>query len=236
MHLFPKAEPMNIFTLDTSRLPRHFTLFATAMLLLALLGGYLLAQLFAQTGASTAQRSIRLFEIEEQLDDAAISLGRQVQEWKNMLLRANDQALYSKHQQAFKEASIDVQYALLSAKAAMQELGMDMAEIDGLIVEHKSLLSEYLVAYSKLAPHIAESPGAVDLRVMGVDRKLHQRIASVKSGISEYAKRQMSAAPRTLGNRYLMTGLLGAASLFFMALFGYLFACHSVGRHDVTRE
>lgn len=217
---------MQRFAFDTTRLPQHFALFAVAMALLSLLGGYQLAQLFAQVSASTAQRSVQLFEIEERLDDAAIGLGRQVQEWKNMLLRAQDQTLYGKHQQAFKEASIDVQYALLNAKTTMQELGMDTTDIDHLIVEHKSLLSEYLTAYSRLAPHVAESPGAVDLRVMGVDRKLQHRIASVKSAISAYAKQQMTAAPHTQGNRYLMIGLLGAASLFFMALFGFLFAYH----------
>lgn len=173
---------------------------------------------------AAAQRSVQLLEIEESLDEAAIGLGRQVQEWKDMLLRVNDKALYDKHQKAFKESSLDVQYALLGAKGVMQNIGMDTADIDHLINEHKSLLSEYLLAYSKLRPAVKNSPYKVDMQIIGVDRKLQQDIESVKAGISAFAKQQMFRTAETQGDRNLMIGLLGATSLFFMALFGFIFA------------
>ncbi len=211
---------------------RNFMIFAIVMAMLSALGGYQLSQLVSQVNDSSARRSVQLLEIEEDLDDAAIGLGRQVQEWKDMLLRSSDRGVYDKHQQGFKEASIAVQYALLKAKTAMQNIGMDTAAIDHLIGEHKSLLSKYLNAHSKLQTMDGDFPGAVDKQVLGVDRRLQNEITSVKDGISNFAKQQMFRAPETQGNRYLMMGLLGAFALFFMALLGYSFGCLLQGRGD----
>jgi len=205
-------------------LSKAFLIFIAALTLLAIAGGYQLSRIFSQVDQSAAQRSVQLLDIEESLDDAAIGLGHQVQEWKDMLLRANDKLRYDSHQKAFRESSIGVQYALLQAKTAMQDIGMETADIDLLISEHKSLLSEYLIAHSKLKPTVKESFSQVDMQIVGIDRKLQQDIASVKAGISAFAKQQMYRTPETQGNRYWMIGVLGATSLFFMAMFGFVFA------------
>ncbi|MDD2928898.1 MAG: hypothetical protein PHY50_03655 [Sideroxydans sp.] len=191
---------------------------------LAALGGYQLSQLFLDVDVSSAKRSVQLFEIEEYLDDAAIGLGRQIQEWKNMLLRANDQSQHARHQQGFKEASIAVQFALMQSKAIMLEIGMQTTDIDRLIADHKVLLTDYLQAYAGLRPAEAESRVRVDKQVLGVDRALQGRIVQLKSGISEYAKQQLARAPQTQGRRNLMIGLLGTVSLFLMAVLGFVFA------------
>jgi hypothetical protein len=198
-----------------------FLLLAVA---LAALGGYQLSQLFHEVDVSSAKRSVQLLEIEERLDDAAIGLGRQVQEWKDMLLRVQDSVQHAQHQQGFKEASIAVQHALLEARTNMLDIGMETADIDGLIAEHKSLLSEYLQAYSGLRSAEADSGHRVDKRVLGVDRKLQARIVQVKSAISAYAKLQLARAPQTQGSRNVMVGLIGTISLFMMAMLGFVFA------------
>lgn len=198
--------------------------FVALAVCLSALGGYLLSQLFLEVDVSSAKRSVQLLEIEEYLDDAAIGLGRQIQEWKDMLLRAEDSSLYIKHQQGFKESSIAVQYALMKAKTLIVEIGMETADIDQLITEHKSLLNEYLQAYAGLKLDEAESRNKVDRKVLGVDRALQERIVLLKSAISEYAKQQLTRAPQTQGDRNLMVGLLGAVSLMLMAGLGFVFA------------
>ncbi len=207
-------------------LRRTFLKFLAVIALLSALGGYQLSHLISKTNESSAQRSVQLIKIEEHLDDAAIDLGRQVQEWKDMLLRAEDKELYGKHLAAFKEASIDVQYALLNARQTMEAIGMDTGPIDHLMAEHKAVLSEYLAAYSKLDPKTAGSPGAVDKRIMGVDRGLQSDIAALKAGISQFAREQLSGELYAEEGRYLMWGLLGTVCLLFMALLGFAFAFH----------
>lgn len=211
-------------TSESIYLSKSFLAFISVMTMLAIAGGYQLSRLFTQVNQSATQRSVQLLNIEESLDDAAIGLGRQVQEWKDMLLRANDKVRYDSHQKAFRESSIGVQYALLEAKNTMQDIGMNTVNIDHLLAEHKSLLSEYLIAHSKLKPSVKESSSQVDMQIVGVDRKLQQDIASVKEGISAFAKQQMYRTPETQGKRHMMIGLLGATSLFFVAMFGFLFA------------
>lgn len=203
---------------------RGMAKFLVLAMALATLGGYQLSQLFHEVDVSSAKRSVQLLEIEERLDDAAIGLGRQVQEWKDMLLRVHDSVQHAQHQQGFKEASIAVQHALQEARTNMLEIGMETTDIDGLIAEHKSLLSEYLQAYSGLRSAETGSGSRVDKQVLGVDRSLQARIVQVKSAISEYAKLQLARAPQTQGSRNVMVGLIGTVSLFMMAMLGFVFA------------
>ncbi|MDD2701421.1 MAG: hypothetical protein PHH36_09310 [Sideroxydans sp.] len=191
---------------------------------LSALGGYQLSQLFLEVDVSSAKRSVQLLEIEEYLDDAAIGLGRQIQEWKDMLLRVKDSVQHAKHQQGFKEASIAVQYALMQSKSIMLDIGMETVNIDELIAEHKSLLTDYLQAYAGLKSSEADSRYNVDRQVRGVDRSLQARIVQLKSAISDYAKQQLVRAPETQGSRNIMVGLLGAVSLLLMAGLGFIFA------------
>ncbi len=204
--------------------PAGVAKFVVLAMCLAVLGGYQLSRLFQDVDISSAKRSVQLLEIEEYLDDAAIGLGRQIQEWKDMLLRANDSSQHARHQQGFKEASIAVQYALMKTKSNMADVGMETANIDELIAEHKSLLAEYLQAYSGLKPSEAESRNRVDRQVRGVDRSLQARIVLVQSAISDYAKQQLERAPQTQGSRNIMVGLLGAISLLLMAGMGFMYA------------
>ncbi|MFH2134214.1 MAG: hypothetical protein ABII81_03425 [Pseudomonadota bacterium] len=200
------------------------TRFIALAICLAALGGYLLSQLFLEVNVSSAKRSVQLLEIEEYMDDAAIGLGRQIQEWKDMLLRADDGALYAKHQQGFKEASIAVQYALMKARTEIADIGMETVDIDLLIAEHKSLLTEYMQAHAGFKPDDAGSRSKVDRKVLGIDRALQERIVLLKSSISEYAKQQLARAPQTQGDRAIMVGLLGTVSLMLMAGLGFVFA------------
>ena len=202
--------------------PRRWLAFLVIALCLSGIGGYQLTQLFSRVSESSAQRSVQLLEIEERLDDAAISLGRQIHEWKNMLLRSEDRLLYERHLQGFKDASIEVQSALMRARSVMQQIDMDTAEMEKLSAGHKVLLAEYLQAHSRmLQPAGKLTSDEVDMRVIGADRQLQERIAALKSAISEHARQQLTRAPEAQARRYLMLGLLGALSLFVMAVFGY---------------
>lgn len=195
--------------------------FATAMALLAVLGGYLLSQLVFKMNDAAAQRSVRMLEIEEHLDDAVITLGQQVQEWKNMLLRSDKPELYARHLEGFRESSVGVQYALRNARRVMQELGMVTADIDQLIDEHRTMLGAYLQAFSKLDPQDAGTINEADRHIMGVDRKLQKNITAVKAATSAFAKQQLSGTSPAEKYRHLMLGILGAVCLFLMAVLGF---------------
>jgi hypothetical protein len=138
-------------------------------------------------------------------------------------LRADDTELYSKHKKAFFENSSNVQYALQLTKTAMQNEGMDTSEIEQLLIDHQSLLSDYLLAKSSLNPRQIDSFREVDKQVVGVDRKLQEHIASVKKEIQHFSKQQLIETMPSQANRFLL-GLVVASSLLIMSLVGFAFA------------
>lgn len=148
-------------------LHRSFAIFFAVMTLVSVFGGYQLSRLLFQMNDSIQQRTDRLMVIEMSLDDASIALGMQIQEWKDMLLRAGDEELYFKHRKAFQDSSVGVQYALLRSKDAMREVGLDTAVIDQLSNEHKALVSNYLLAQARLNPGKIASAHEVDKLVIG---------------------------------------------------------------------
>lgn len=209
---------------DSISLPRHFSKFVAVTTLLSILGGFLLAQLMFKTNDFYLQRTDNLLAMQGNLDNAAITLGRQIQEWKNMLLRIDEAALYSKHRQAFLNCSYGVQEALLRTKVAMQITGMDTSEIELLLSKHKLLQSDYLLAMSRLKPGRRVSYHEIDDQVVGIDRDLQHHITVVKIDIENFSKQQLyGPLPRQV-NSFLLLGLLGASSLLVMALVGVVFA------------
>jgi hypothetical protein len=210
------------------RAPRQlhwvFAIFFAVMTLVSVFGGYQLSRLLYQMNDSIQQRTNRLLVIEMYLDDAAIAFGMQIQEWKDMLLRADDQELYLKHRKAFQDSSVGVQYALLRTREAMQEIGLETGVIDQLSNDHKLLVSKYLAAQTRLNPRKIESAHEVDKLVIGSDRSLQQRLAVVKDEVERLAQQQFHGAIPVADKRYWLIGILGAASLLIMALLGFVFA------------
>ena len=209
---------------NPASLPRPFKIFIAVMTMLSMLGGYQLYQLMYGMANSTVHSTDQLLVIEENLDEAVIALGRQIQEWKDMLLRADDARLFSKHRKAFLDSSVGVQEALLRTRTAMQNDGMDAGEIELLSLEHKALVSNYLHAQAKLDPHRMGSPHEVDMQVIGVDRNLQRHISAVKAEIEHAAALQLSGTMPQQGTRYMVVGLLGTCSLLIMAMLGFAFA------------
>lgn len=210
---------------DSVSLPKYFKTFITVMTLLSIFGGYQLSQLIYRMNDYYLQRTEKILAMERSLDDATIALGRQIQEWKDMLLRVNDTELYNKHRQAFTDSNVGVQEALMRTKMAMQDEGMDTGEIEQLLGEHQSLRSDYVFAKSVLNPQKIDSYHETDKLVIGIDRKLQHHIAVVKTEIQHFSNQQLKESMPAQGNRYLL-GLVGALSLLIMSLVGLVFASY----------
>ena len=216
-------------------LAKPFKIFILVMALLSVFGGYQLSQLIYRMNDYYLQRTEKILAIQGSIDDVSIALGRQIQEWKDMLLRANDKELYIKHKRAFFEYSSEVQQALLNTVTAMKNVGMNTIEIKQLMIDHESLLSDYLLAKSRLNPLKMESFREVDQQVVGVDRNLQKHIAAVKAEIKHFSNQQLNETMPAQGNRYLL-GLVGALSLLFMALVGFVFGSRFQAHATGTAE
>ncbi len=217
-------------------LTKSFKKFFAVMALVSIFLGYQLSQTIYRVNDSYLQRTYKLLAMDEPIDAAAIALSQQIQEWKDMLLRVNDEELYNKHWKAFLAASDNVQNALQRTKTNMRNGGMVTDKVDQLIYEHKSLLSDYLLGQAMLNRQKIDSFHKVDLLVMGVDRKLQHDIAAVKADIENFTKQQLSEIMPPQNYHYLLIGLLGAILLFTMSLAGFIFASYSHGYRSKKTE
>jgi hypothetical protein len=211
---------------DNISKPKHLAKFIVVMTLLSLLGGYQLSQLIYRMDGNYLQRTEKMIAIERSLGDATTALGRQIQEWKDMLLRASDTELYNKHKKAFFDSGSKVQEALMSTKNAMRDNGMDTSEIEQVLIEHQALSSDYLLANSVLNPRENNSYLEADKLIIGMDRSLQQHIAKVKTDIEKFTELQLKETLTMQKNRYFF-GFIGALSLLVMSLFGYFFGYRS---------
>ena len=198
-----------------------FKRFVLAIVMLSFFGGYLLWHLIDGMNDYYRQRTEKVLAMQNSIDDATIALGRQIQEWKDMLLRANDTERYSKHKNAFFEYSGNVQEALLRTKAAMQSERMKTGVVEQMIIEHKTLSSDYFMAKSLLNPQGTDSFREVDKQVIGIDRSLQKQLDAVRVDIIRFAKQQSDEAIPAHVIGYLI-GLFEACSLMIMALAGFV--------------
>jgi len=193
------------------------------MTLLSIFGGYQLSQLIDKMNGDYLQRTEKILAMERSLDDATVAFSRRIQEWKDMLLRANDIELYNKHRQAFFIASTTLHEAFQHTKMAMQNDGMDTALIENMLHDNEMLLSDYLTAKSMLNPRQMDSFREVDQQVIGVDRHLQDDLATLEATIRNFSNRQLNEIMPAYRSRYLI-GLLGTCSLLIMAIIGFAFA------------
>lgn len=207
---------------ESFSLAKYFKTFIAVMALISIFGGYQLSQYIYKINVNYLQRTEKILAMERSLDEATVALSRQIQEWKDMLLRVNDTELYNKHKQAFTDANIAVQNAFMRTKMAMQDEGMDTEEIEQLLGEHQSLRSDYMLAKSRLNSLDINSYLESDQLVIGVDRKIQRHIAVVKTEIQHFSNQQLNKLVPTQEDRYML-GLVGALSLLIMSLVGLLF-------------
>jgi len=198
-------------------------IFILLITLLSIFGGYQLSQLIYRMNSDYMQRTEKILAMERSLDDANVALGRQIQEWKDMLLRADDTELYNKHRQAFFDASTTLQGAFQQTKLAMMDVGMDTSFIEHMVTDNEVLLSDYLIAISRLNPRQIDSFRDVDKQIFGVDRHLQDDFAALETEIRDFSNQQLNEIIPAQRNRYLL-GLLGAISLLVMAILGFVFA------------
>jgi methyl-accepting chemotaxis protein len=132
----------------------------------AFFGGRLLSQRL-NTAVQTGTDSTNLVASAR---SAQVNFQRQVQEWKDTLLRGNDAELFKRYHEQFTARAADVQKGLTDSKAAMAKAGIPTEVVDQLLDEHTKMLNAYETALKSYDSADPQSDKKVDLQVRGVDR------------------------------------------------------------------
>jgi methyl-accepting chemotaxis protein len=101
---------------------------------------------------------------------AQVHLKRQVQEWKNVLLRGHDPTAMREHLASFDEEERVTQASLSKLRDEMKLVGLHVGPLDRLLEEHRALGTQYREALKTFKPEGLRAHAAVDLEVRGIDR------------------------------------------------------------------
>jgi methyl-accepting chemotaxis protein len=116
---------------------------------------------------------------------------KQVQEWKNILLRGDDKDLYDKYLIAFNEEDRKVNEYLKELSQIASSAGMSVPQIANAIKVHEGLGHQYREALKKYYQFDLKSAVLVDKSIRGIDRKLTDDIDAIVDIIKNLAEKRL---------------------------------------------
>jgi methyl-accepting chemotaxis protein-1 (serine sensor receptor) len=160
-------------------------LFAVALLVV---GGGGWRALNASTARSQAalERSGVVTDTVDAARSAQVQFKIQVQEWKDTLLRGNDQAQFDKYSAAFKKAAEKVKAEIAKTRTLMAQLGMPTAKLDELQAAMDELNKNYLEALQQYDVAKPDSAHVVDTLVKGKDRAPTAKINELVDDVQKF--------------------------------------------------
>jgi hypothetical protein len=159
---------------------------------------------------------------------AEVSFKKQVQEWKNILLRGADPADLARYREAFEEEQrrVDVRLESLFAHNGR----VDVERIAALLEEHRRLAARYAEALAAFEPTAPAGAARVDRSVRGLDRPFTESLEALVAEIDRRVDAMRAAGRaadaeryRILRNLSIAVSGVGAAlvlALLFVALRG----------------
>ncbi|MBC2396243.1 HAMP domain-containing protein [Clostridium tetanomorphum] len=112
---------------------------------------------------------------------------KQVQEWKNLLIRGNDPNNFQKYLSEFNNEEKATQKDLLSLKDLMKQQGLDTSKVDEAIKTHEELGVKYTEALNSYDFQNTNSLHVVDNLVKGIDRAPTDNIDAIVQQIQDYS-------------------------------------------------
>ncbi len=152
-------------------------------------------------------------------DDLEIAFKKQVQEWKDTLLRGNDPALFAKYHDNFLKKEAEVQSRGKDLMESLAKLNIDTAKLDDFLKTHALLGEKYHEALNSYRSGNMQSFRVVDAKVRGIDREPTELIDLVAENtrkqesvmFAEVTKKSAEAFATVLRNSVLI--ILGGIGL-----------------------
>lgn len=157
---------------------------------------------------------------------AEVHFKRQVQEWKNILLRGNDPRLYELHARAFDHEDRQVSEYLQSLLDMATTMGLSVPEIPEAIAVHRQLGHKYRDALKHYNHTDLKSAVLVDKMVQGIDREPTDRIDAIVSLVKIQANKRLNSA-EAITKTQLEAYRSFSAFLIFLVLAGIGFGIYN---------
>ena len=155
--------------------------------------------------------------------EAQVGSKRQVQEWKDLLLRGAEPEARQRYRAAFEASYAMVQQRLQALAALLAERGQaDAAKAaEAVATAHAALLPRYRAAME--ASEAAWDPFAIDRAVRGIDRPLNEQFDALVDDLRAEARTRFDEDQAQLRARYeALTRVLWTAMVLAVAVLGVL--------------
>jgi len=124
---------------------------------------------------------------------AQVHFKKQVQAWKNILLRGNDEDSFKRHLRIFNEEDRLVTEYLQMLSQAAAKAGLSVPEIGEAIKVHEELGRRYREALKGYKASDLKSAVMVDKKVRGIDRKPTEQIDAIVDLIKVQTEQRLKA-------------------------------------------
>ena len=176
--------------------------------------------------SQAAKDSVFYMETLNKTRQAQVDFQRQVQEWKNILIRGNNNDAYAKYLKGFTDRENDVQKILSEVKAQLGTRNIPAEPIDKLLAEHKKLGLKYREALQTFNYEDPETGKKVDKLLQGIDRPTSAAMDEASKSIQKMVADNLSGLEKQsaqTGSRDVMIVLGSAFGSFALALFILVF-------------
>lgn len=202
--------------------------FLTGLLFSVVLIGITLVNLRGIINLSLAQhemvdRANVLVSAQRRAIEMQVDFKKQVQEWKNILIRGTDPQDYKKYLRQFEEREEAVRghlYALKSKSRYLEGMG---PEIDRLLKTHLLLGEEYRAALEYFDREDPTSYAVVDRIVRGIDRQpqadMEQLVSSIQFFGNQELAKGLNALERKRAGVFLQSTIMVGVGLVLTVLF-----------------
>lgn len=158
-----------------------------------------------------------------QLKKIQMAFAKEVQEWKNLLIRGADPKDREKYSAAFRESAENV-LALSESLKEKLVVAEHRQNMDDFITQQKSLLDLYLASRDTHMNNTVFDPQSSDKELRGKDRAVTESLKKIEENIVSMSDADQDFALRQMEKSLFLTFIFSALSLLTGGLIGYLFA------------
>jgi methyl-accepting chemotaxis protein-like sensor len=161
---------------------------------------------------------------------AQVDFKKQVQEWKDLLMRGDDPATFKKYLDAFNDDEARVKEELSKLAGLMAKLGINQEKLKETTKVHSELGAKYMEALKSYKSGDPQSAHSVDQLVMGIDRaptdSMDSLVKSVRDDGDAALKSAKEAAARAYAGQrvstfgFILFASIGIAGIMFYMLRG----------------
>jgi methyl-accepting chemotaxis protein len=174
-----------------TKLGYRFTLLGgTAVLLVAAVAALSMSWITSTTRkiVEAQEEARREFIAMQAIASAHVHYKKQVQEWKNMLIRSADPQLFRYHKNLFDHEAVQVSHMLLMTADSLRALGADPQNVISLQSAQNDLVARYRSALDRHDLGTRDGAKEIDRMVRGIDRTTGDQFDRVVQDIDSRAR------------------------------------------------